>query len=122
MGSINKGWFEEVWVPIHNRDPGDENDWVVVGHTVKYEDIAQEASAIVEERGESYGPPSENHSCTASFWRDYIKRRYNVELPLDAEDVCWFNVLQKISRQAHVRKRDNSVDIIGFVINSDMLD
>ena len=120
MGS-NKGWFEEVWIPIHNRDPGDETE----GHEVHWEEgpnIALEASAIVEERGKSYGPPSENHSCTAAFWRDYIKRRYGVEIPLDPEDVCWFNVLQKISRQAHVRKRDNSVDIIGFVINSDMLD
>ena len=30
----NKGWFEEVWVPIHNRDPGDEN---VEGHQVFFQ-------------------------------------------------------------------------------------
>ena len=118
MGS-NKGMFEECWTPIHNRDPGDEQ---VEGHRVIGSSIAIEANDIVAERGEFYGPPSENHSCTAGFWRDYIKRRYGVEIPLDAEDVCWFNVLQKISRQAHVRKRDNKSDVIGFVINSDMLD
>lgn len=84
--------------------------------------IAFEASDIVEERGRDYGPPSENHSCTARMWSSYLERRYGWSPKLDAEDVCWLNVLQKISRQAHVRKRDNKVDVIGFVINADMLD
>lgn len=118
----DKGWFEEVWTPIYDRDPGDEQ---VEGHQVIGSDIALEANAIVEERGRDYGHPAENHDCTAALWNSYLHRRYGrrYEVPrLDAEDVCVLNVLQKISRQAHTRKRDNLVDIIGFVINMDMLD
>lgn len=120
MGSSNKGWFEEVWVPIQNNDPGDEQ---VEGHQV-FKHIALEAKEIVEERGQSYGPPSENHACTADLWNAYLWRRGLLAFgeALDQEDVCVLNVLQKISRQANTRKRDNLVDILGFVINIDMLD
>jgi hypothetical protein len=118
VSSANKGWFEPVWTPIYDSDPGDEQ---VEGRTIG-SDIALEASEIIEERGRGYGPPSENHSCTADLWSSYLERRYGYGMILDAEDVCWLNILQKISRQANTRKRDNLLDVIGFAINVDMLD
>src|SRR5574338_1117994 len=115
----NQGPFEPVFTPIWMQE--DE----MINEPEESIDVASEAKEIIKERGRDYGPPSENHSCTAKMWNAYLNRRYgnsrSALLALDAEDVCWLNVLQKISRQAHVRKRDNKVDVIGFVINADML-
>ncbi len=85
---------------------------------LKSESVLQEADRITQERGEVYGPPIENHSCTAELVLAYLKRKYGTA-SFDAEDVCWFNVLQKISREANQSKRDNRVDIAGFVKNLD---
>jgi hypothetical protein len=32
------------------------------------------------------------------------------------------NVLQKISRDAHLEKRDNLVDVVGYVANIEIID
>jgi hypothetical protein len=34
---------------------------------------------------------------------------------MTAEDVCWFMVLLKMARQAHMNKRDNLVDAVGYI-------
>lgn len=82
--------------------------------------IATEAITAVADRMADYGPPAENHACTAELWRTYLERRHGVTVELDAHDVCLLNVLQKVSRDAHTRKRDNLVDVIGFAINAEM--
>lgn len=69
----------------------------------------------------AYGHPKENHACTADLWNAYLRRRGLLLGAIDAEDVCWLNVLQKISRHANERKHDNRVDTIGFTINADMI-
>lgn len=86
--------------------------------------IADEAAAVVRDRMADYGPPSVNHACTAGLWTAYLRRRGLLAdaQELDAHDVCLLNVLQKVSREAHRRKRDNLVDVIGFVVNADMLE
>ncbi len=81
--------------------------------------ILQEADEITEDRGEFYGPPSENHACTAALVTAFLQRKYRIDLTLDGEDVCWFNILQKISREANSHQRDNLVDVAGFVKNLD---
>lgn len=95
-----------------------------MNHTPKKPgDIAHEAANVVDERMADYGHPSENHACTAHMWNAYLRRRFEgTGFRLDARDVCLLNVLQKISRDAHTRKRDNLVDVIGFAINADMVD
>lgn len=84
--------------------------------------IAQEADDVVADRMAVYGLPAENHGCTAALWTAYLRRRGLLEdgAELDDRDVCLLNVLQKVSRDANVRKRDNLVDVIGFAINADM--
>ncbi len=83
------------------------------------ESVLQEAERITKERGVGYGHPLDNHTCTASLLSSYIGRKYGVTLPIDAEDVCWFNILQKISREANSQKHDNLADVAGFVKNID---
>jgi hypothetical protein len=83
--------------------------------------VADEAAAAVADRMASYGPPSENHACTADLWTAYLRRRGLLVGELDAEDVCWLNTLQKISREANERKRDNLVDVVGFALNIDLI-
>lgn len=83
--------------------------------------IAEEAAKVVEDRMAVYGPPGENHACTAELWRAYVKRRFGLNVPFDAEAVCWLNVLQKISRQANESQRDNLVDVVGFVLNAELV-
>ena len=85
-------------------------------------EILQQAETIVTgDRQTHYGHPSVNHGCTADLWTIYIKRVYGVDIELDARDVCWLNILQKISRDANAPKEDNIVDTIGYALNIAML-
>lgn len=87
------------------------------------ETVLQEAQRLVHgDRNSSYGHPLDNHSTTAAMMTAFLRRKYNLDdtLTLDAEDVCMFNVLQKCSRQANAPKRDNLVDIAGYVANIEM--
>ena len=84
--------------------------------------ILDEARALVEgPRRDHYGHPSENHGCTAELVRAYIKRSYGVDVPIDGHDICMFNILQKVSREACGRQRDNRVDIAGYALNADVI-
>ncbi len=85
--------------------------------------VLTEADQIVNgPRRKTYGEPHENHGCTADLWRVYLKRRFGMNLALDGYDVCWMNVLQKGSRDAHLRKRDNLRDGCGFLRNAEIID
>lgn len=87
------------------------------------ETILEEAARITsEDRNLSYGHPADNHEATALFWRVYLKRKYNVIIPLSPRDVCWMDILQKISRDANQPKRDNVVDTAGFARNIEQIE
>ena len=73
-------------------------------------DITQNA------RRDAYGPPDVNHGRTATLWSAYLHSR-GYPRALSTEDVCWLNVLQKISRQVHAHSDDNLTDIVGYVLN-----
>lgn len=86
--------------------------------------VLDEASGIVDgPRREMYGHPKDNHGATAEFWTTYLRRRDLLAEGgvLDAHDVCMLNSLQKHSREANVRTRDNLVDIAGFVYNAEIV-
>ena len=72
---------------------------------------------IVDDRGQYYGHPLENHTCTADLWSTYLQRKYGVFLTMDYRDVCWMNILQKISRDANAPKADNVDDTMGYAEN-----
>ena len=80
-------------------------------------ELLEEAFTIVSKgRNESYGHPIVNHTRTAGLFAAYMMGKKPSDI--DAEDVCMLNVLQKISRHAHSRGRDNLVDIIGWATNA----
>lgn len=78
--------------------------------------VLEEAQGLIHgDRNEAYGHPLDNHQATADLMRVFLRRKYGVDLPLEAEDVCWFNVLQKVSREANAPKHDSLVDVAGYV-------
>lgn len=86
------------------------------------ETILDEAARITSgERNKDYGTPLDNHTATADLYRVWFRRKYGVEIPVDAEDVCWLNILQKISRAANGVKRDTIVDVAGYSRNIEMV-
>lgn len=87
--------------------------------------VLDEANGLVNGvRQEKYGHPSANHGATAEMWTTYLERRGLLaeRAVLDGHDVCILNILQKASRDANVRQRDNLVDIAGFALNAEMVD
>lgn len=94
--------------------------------------VLDEAAVLVHgDRQQAYGHPRENHACTAALWNAWIERRYNalhdrdgsvdIGSLLDARAVCWLNILQKASRDAHSPSRDSLVDTAGFARNAEMV-
>lgn len=89
------------------------------------ETVLEEAARIVDgDRNAAYGDPTGNHGCTADMWTAYLLRRglLAAGAVLDARDVCLLNVLQKASRDAHWRQRDNLVDVCGYARNAEIVD
>lgn len=100
-----------------NRDPGDEMEDLSLDHLRVEEEARQ---AVDGERGENYGPPQVNHERTVMLWNAYLEAKYEgraTAVSLEPEDVCYMNILQKMSRDMHAPKEDNIVDQIGYLIN-----
>ena len=78
---------------------------------------------LTDERGQDYGTPQDNHTRTAELMNAYLnakhgKGAYCLALLLNPEDVCYFNILQKMARDMHgSNKKDTLVDIQGYVSN-----
>ena len=80
--------------------------------------VLDEAKAAVEgPRNDDYGAPFVNHGTTAKLVEAYLTRRYG-NAHFDAQDVCEFNILQKVSRLANSPgHHDSLVDIAGYASN-----
>jgi hypothetical protein len=80
--------------------------------------ILLEADKIIHgDRQKSYGTPLKNHTRTAALWSAYLG------VTITAEQVCYMNILQKVSRSATgVQQRDTLVDIAGFAGNIEMVE
>lgn len=82
-----------------------------------YETTTDEAERIVNgARRWNYGTPKVNHGRTAAMWGAYLG------VDVSARDVCWMNILQKVSRDRNAPVRDNLVDTIGYARNIELLD
>lgn len=81
-----------------------------------YIPVEDEARLAVDgRRMEDYGSPALNHTRTAVLWDAYLEAKGDG--PLDPQDVCNLNILQKMSRNMNCYTRDGIVDIIGYAIN-----
>lgn len=83
--------------------------------------FAERIVELVKNRGSDYAHPSDNHQLTADLWSAWASRRLGVSVSFSAEDVCVLNVLQKLSRLAHVTKDDSWLDVLGYGENVAML-
>ena len=84
--------------------------------------ILKEAEKIVNgARRKDYGTPLQNHSCTAELFTSYLKRRGVLKGEVTAEDVCFLNILQKISRAANKITPDGLTDIAGYALNAELV-
>lgn len=86
--------------------------------------ILREAEKIVTgARRSDYGTPKQNHSCTAELWTAFYKRRGLLRKGafLTPEDVCFANILQKVSRSANRITRDGLTDIAGYAENVEII-
>lgn len=85
------------------------------GHTV-----LEEAQDMVSgPRQEAYGDPGVCMSRIADMWGAYLGNRLIGEIT--AEDACMMMVLLKAARSANAPKRDNLVDIAGYVRLAEMV-
>jgi hypothetical protein len=74
------------------------------------------------DRQGDYGHPLDNHGRTATLWRAYLLARFNVDLELTPEDVCWLNAQQKMSRRMHAPTLDSITDVAGYAVNVAMVE
>ena len=77
--------------------------------------------AVHQERGPLYGHPMDNHGTTAAMFTAYLRRKYGLTFTLDADDICWFNIFQKASRDAHEPAEDNLTDTAGYAHNIELI-
>ena len=90
------------------------------GEATREETILEKAERIVmKDREEMYGHPKDNHRCTAALWTGYLDRRAQVlsvteRYDITLEDVCFLNILQKVSRCANTITKDSLADIAGW--------
>ncbi len=80
--------------------------------------ILQEAKSLVYgERGEDYGHPKDDFKCVTEMFNIYLRRKYPmVEVRhMEPGDHAIYMIFTKIARHANHSKRDNLVDIAGYV-------
>lgn len=86
--------------------------------TKNKESILYKALYITNNRVENYGDPVENLDNIAKLWNTYIKsKKINIlsnENLLTSKDVAMMMILLKISREIHMPKEDNLIDIAGY--------
>jgi len=84
--------------------------------------ILDEAKELVlGERGQTYGHPINDFTCTANMWTAYIRRKHGAMIQLYPEDVAMMMLLVKVSREANKYKRDNLVDMAGYALTCEMI-
>ena len=80
--------------------------------------VLEEAQEIIHgPRRDDYGHPLDNHGLTAAFWESHLGEK------VTAEDVCFMNIMQKISRARTTGKitRDTLIAICGYALNLEMI-
>ena len=71
-----------------------------------------EAARTVEERGKTYGPPSQHFSRTTGAINAIFANK--LREPLTTEDWAMFMIIDKLAREQEVPKHDNAIDMIGY--------
>lgn len=81
------------------------------------EDILKTATEIVcRDRNNTYGGPEENFNVIAEYWSIYLNKKYEIGVPISAEDIANMMVLFKMGRitTAKTYKADSYIDVAGY--------
>lgn len=76
--------------------------------------------AITGPRNARYGHPADDFAALALMLRGYVRARFGIDLDIQARDVPNLMILLKVAREAHVPKKDNLRDIVGYAGTSVM--
>lgn len=78
--------------------------------------LAEAAGMISADRRAAYGEAIDDFTHTAAIWTVILRRKGKLATgaALDAHDVALLMAGLKLSREAHVRGRDNCVDGAGY--------
>lgn len=104
--------------------------------TSEYESILDEAKDITSNnRQADYGKPAHNFADIARLWNAYLENKdlmnktilmegagKDVNLKITTKDVSMMMILLKMAREQRNHKRDNLVDMAGYVRNSAMIE
>jgi hypothetical protein len=74
--------------------------------------LLREALRIVEERGSAYGPPARHFARTIGAINAVLGHKLAV--PLTPADWATMMILDKLAREQHTPRADNSLDIAGY--------
>lgn len=77
--------------------------------------LAEAIALVFGDRNLAYGPPIEDFRTAASMVSIYLSRKYGHKITLGPEDIPAIMICVKMSRQSFHPKRDNLVDIGGYV-------
>lgn len=84
------------------------------------ESIAEEAARIIGgDRRESYGAAKESFDRIAAAWNLQVKSKLST--PLTGYDVAMMMAMFKLMREANKPKRDNRVDMIGYLLLAEQI-
>jgi len=72
-------------------------------------DFLTEAKAIIQDRGMSYGHPSDNMQRTSLLWSAYL------EVPIADYQVANCMALVKLARSMETAKVDNNIDAAAYL-------
>lgn len=89
--------------------------------------FVDEINRVMTERQGQYASPADNHGLTAQMFDLWTRAAKRARTPdhreltdnvvFTAEDVCVFNVIQKLSRLANGTHDDSWLDIVGYAEN-----
>jgi len=83
--------------------------------------ILEEASAVAgESRQRDYGHPKVNHERIAAIWNVLLGPK--LTRPIEAREVALMMIGVKLAREVNTPKRDNLLDMAGYVLCCDMID
>lgn len=82
--------------------------------------ILEEALKVSgENRQRDYGHPLENHERIAAIWNVVLGPK--LKEPITPEEVVWCMIGVKMAREVVTKKRDNAVDVVGYVNCLDLI-
>ena len=88
---------------------------------IESQSVLAEADAVAgQDRSRDYGHPLVNHERIAAIWS--VQLGCKLESPIEPREVALMMIGLKLAREVNTPKRDNLVDIAGYVKCVDMID